>query len=173
METQGKVNAVAYLYTSFSKSIIHRDIRSAIIILDENNVAKLIDFSLLSIPKGELHVFDAAHERMGCGAPEYIATVYITKKVDVYIYGVLLLGLLAGWMFNTPRYRYSPSFTPMLVNAYDEQNWLIEIIDPMLLKEEINQEHFLAFAQISLSCISYMAEDRPTIIDAGKQLSEF
>ncbi|KAK4595844.1 hypothetical protein RGQ29_014082 [Quercus rubra] len=170
---QGIVNALAYLHTSFSKSVIHRDIRSTIIILDENNVTKLIDFSLLSIPKGEQHVFDAAHERMGCGAPEYIATGYITEKVDVYIYGVLLLGLLAGWMLNTPQYRYSPSFLPMLVNPYDEQNWLIEIIDPMSLKERINQEHFLAFAHIAWSCISYTAEDRPTIIDAGKQLNEF
>ena len=40
--------------------------------------AYLIDFSLLSISKGE-----------------YIATGYITEKVDVYIYGVLLLRLLA------------------------------------------------------------------------------
>ncbi|KAK7831672.1 lrr receptor-like serine/threonine-protein kinase fei 2 [Quercus suber] len=170
---QGIVNALAYLRTSFSKSVIHRDIRSTIIILDGNNVDKLIDFSLLSIPKGELHVFDAANERMGGGAPEYIATGYITEKVDVYIYGVLLLGLLAGWMLNTPQYRYSPSFLPMLVNPYDEQNWLIKIIDPMSLKEGITEEHFLAFAQIALSCISYMAEDRPTIIDAGKQLIEF
>ena len=62
MEMQGIVNALAYLHTSFSKSIIHRDIRSAIIILDENTVTKLIDFSLFSIPKGELHVFDAVCE---------------------------------------------------------------------------------------------------------------
>ena len=62
---QGIVNALAYLHTSFSKFVIHRDIRSAIIILDENNVAKLIDFSLLSTPKGEQHVFDGARERMG------------------------------------------------------------------------------------------------------------
>ena len=48
----------------------------------------------------------------------------------------------------------------MLVNPYDVQNWLIEIIDPMLLKEGINQEQFLAFAQIALSCISDTAEDR-------------
>ena len=62
MEMQGIVNALAYLHTSFSKSIIRRDIRSAIIILDENTVTKLIDFSLFSIPKGELHVFDAVRE---------------------------------------------------------------------------------------------------------------
>ena len=29
-----------------------------------------------------------------------LLTGYITEKVDVYIYGVLLLGLLAGWMLN-------------------------------------------------------------------------
>ena len=65
MEMQGIVTAPIYVHTSFSKSVIHREISSAIIILDENNVAKLIDFSLLSIPKGEQHVFDGARERMG------------------------------------------------------------------------------------------------------------
>lgn len=57
-----------HIFILHFKSVIHRDIRSAIIILDKKNVAKLIDFSLLSKPKGELHVFDAIRERMGCGA---------------------------------------------------------------------------------------------------------
>ena len=61
----GIAKVVAYLHTAFSRLVVHRDVRSAIIILDENNVAKLIDFSLLSIPKGEQHVFDGARERMG------------------------------------------------------------------------------------------------------------
>ena len=69
---QGIVNAPTYVHTSFSKSVIHREIRSAIIILDENNVAKLIDFSLLSIPKGELHVFYAECERRGVVHPNML-----------------------------------------------------------------------------------------------------
>ncbi|KAK4568287.1 hypothetical protein RGQ29_003888 [Quercus rubra] len=116
----GIAKVVAYLHTAFSRLVVHRDVRSAIIILDENNVAKLIDFSLsISIPKGEQHVEDAVRGRTGIGAPEHR---------------------------------------------------LIEIVDPMLLNEGINQEQFLAFAQIALSCISDIAEDRPTMIDVAKQL---
>ncbi|KAL4633740.1 hypothetical protein ACB092_04G144100 [Castanea dentata] len=166
----GIANAIAYLHTAFSRPVVHRDVRSAIIILDENNVAKLIDFSLsISIPKGEQCVEDAVRGRQNL-APEYALTGYITEKVDVYTYGVLLLGLLAGWMLNTPECIYTESSLPMFVKSYRDQNRLIEIVDPMLLKEGINQEQFLAFAQIALSCISDTAEDRPTMIDAAKQL---
>ncbi|XP_065616212.1 LOW QUALITY PROTEIN: serine/threonine-protein kinase ZRK1 [Quercus suber] len=167
----GIANAVAYLHTAFSRPVVHRDVRSAIIILDENNVAKLIDFSLsISIPKGEQHVEDAVRGRIGIGALEYFTTGYITEKVDVHTYGVLLLGLLAGWMLKTPQCNYAESSLPQFVKPYHDQNRLIEIVDPMLLKEGINQEQFLAFAQIALGCISDTAEDRPTMIDAAKQL---
>ena len=98
----GIANAVANLHTAFSRPIIHRDVRSAITILVENKVAKLIDFSRsISIPKGE-HVEDVVRSRLVYLASEYAPIGYITEKVDVYIYGVLLLGLLAGWMLNTP-----------------------------------------------------------------------
>ena len=98
----GIANAVANLHTAFSRPIIHRDVRSAITILVENKVAKPIDFSRsISIPKGE-HVEDVVRSRLVYLASEYALTGYITEKVDVYIYGVLLLGLLAGWMLNTP-----------------------------------------------------------------------
>ena len=98
----GIANAVANLHTAFSRPIIHRDVRSAITLLVENKVAKLIDFSSsISIPKGE-HVEDVVRSRLVYLASEYALTGYITEKVDVYIYGVLLLGLLAGWMLNTP-----------------------------------------------------------------------
>ena len=167
----GMANAVAYLHTSFSRPVIHRDIRSATILLDENNIAKLIDFSLsISIPKGQLHVDTAVRGRMGISAPEYVAKGYLTEKADVFSYGLFLLVLLAGWMLKTPKCSYSDSFLPSLVKPYDEQDRLIEIVDPELLKERINQEQFLAFAQIALSCMSETAEDRPTMIDAAKQL---
>ena len=100
-DAMGIANAVANLHTAFSRPIIHRDVRSAITILVENKVAKLIDFSRsISIPKGE-HVEDVVRSRLVYLASEYAPIGYITEKVDVYIYGVLLLGLLAGWMLNT------------------------------------------------------------------------
>lgn len=63
----GIANAVAYLHTAFSRPVVHRDIKSPTIILDEDNVARLIDFSLsISIPEGQLHAeVDVIRARMG------------------------------------------------------------------------------------------------------------
>ena len=95
----GIANAVAYLYTAFSSllsTLIY--IQPGNIILDENNVAKLIDFSLsMSIPEGQLHV-QVFHIRgkHGYAMPEYVRMGYLIENADVYSFGVLIPTLLAG-----------------------------------------------------------------------------
>ncbi|KAL4642678.1 hypothetical protein ACB092_02G037900 [Castanea dentata] len=50
-------HAISYLHTAFSRPIVHRGIKSGNVFLDQNDVAKLTDFSLsISIPEGETHV---------------------------------------------------------------------------------------------------------------------
>ena len=95
----GIANAIAYLHTTFSRPVVHRDIQSPTIILDGENVAGLIDFSLsISIPEGQLHAEDAVLGRMGLGDPEYSSTGHVTEKSDVFSFGLFLLVLLAGWI---------------------------------------------------------------------------
>ena len=68
------------------------------IILDENNVVKLIDFSLsMSIPEGQLpvQVFHI-HGKHGYAMLEYVRMGYLIENVDVYNFGVLIPTLLAG-----------------------------------------------------------------------------
>ena len=95
----GIANAVAYLYTAFSGLLsIHIYIQPGNIILDENNVAKLIDFSLsMSIPEGQLHV-QVFHIRgkHGYAMPEYARMGYLIENADAYRFGVLIPTLLAG-----------------------------------------------------------------------------
>ena len=67
------------------------------IILDKNNVAKLIDFSLsMSIPEGQLHVqvFHICGNH-GYAMPEYVRRGYLIENADVYNFGVLIPTLLA------------------------------------------------------------------------------
>ena len=66
--------------------------------MDENNVAKLIDFSLsISTPKGQLHV-QVFHigGKHGYAMPEYARVGYLIENADVYSFGVLILTLMAG-----------------------------------------------------------------------------
>ncbi|KAG7969199.1 hypothetical protein I3843_07G018700 [Carya illinoinensis] len=157
----GIANAVAYLHTTFSRPFVHRDIQSSVIILDENNVPKMVDFSLsLPIPEGQ-------GLKTGFLAPDFCITGNFTEKDDVYCFGGILLVLLAGWMLNTNSTTYSEGHLLGWVNAGYEQR-LIEIVDPELLKESVDQQQFLTFANLALSCISNKREDRPTITNVGK-----
>lgn len=141
--------------------------------MDEDNVARLIDFSLsISIPEGQLHAEDAVRGRMGYAYidPEYWTSGHATEKTDVFSFGVFLLDLLAGLKLDTPLWRHSASSLPEWVKSYDEQNRLNEIVDSVLLEERIDQEQLLAFAKLSLSCMRDEGEDRPGIIEVAKQL---
>ncbi|XP_059460298.1 serine/threonine-protein kinase ZRK1-like [Corylus avellana] len=158
----GIANAIAYLHTAFSRPVVHRDIKSPTIILDKENVARLIDFSLsISIPEGQLHAEDSVRGRMSLIDPEYLSTGHVNQKTDVFSFGRFLLELLGppigflaiGW-----------------AESVDVQNRLIEIVDPALLKERIDAEQFLAFARLGLSCLCEKGEDRPEMIDVAKQL---
>jgi len=95
--------------------------------------------------------------------PEYCFTGLVTEKTDVFSFGAFLLDLLAGLKLDTPHWRHSASSLPEGVTSYDEQNWLNEIVDPVLLEERIDQEQLLAFAKLSQSCMRYNGEDRPGI----------
>ncbi|KAG6702165.1 hypothetical protein I3842_07G019800 [Carya illinoinensis] len=171
----GIANAVAYLHTAFSRPFVHRDIRSPLIILDENNVPKMVDFSLsLSIPEGQVHANDyRVVSRIGCIPPHYYLTCNFTEKDDVYHFGGFLLELLAGWTLSTKITRYNENrlLLDWVKAEYDEQR-LIEIVDPELLKESVDQQQFLTFANLALSCLSERREDRPTITDVAKQLRQ-
>ena len=77
--------------------MLFRSIQPGNIILDENNVAKLIDFSLsMSIPEGQWHV-QIFHicGKLGYTMPEYAHMGYLTENAGVYSFSVLILTLLA------------------------------------------------------------------------------
>ncbi|KAJ0006946.1 hypothetical protein Pint_30173 [Pistacia integerrima] len=80
-------NAIAYLHFRFPKPIIFRIIKLWNILIDEQNVAKLFDFSLfVSIPKGEAHIKDAGRGIMGFVALQYVTTQgCFNEKCDVFL----------------------------------------------------------------------------------------
>ncbi|CAL9756211.1 unnamed protein product [Musa acuminata subsp. burmannicoides] len=93
----GAARGLAYLHESCEPHILHRDIKSSNILLDEDFDAHLADFGLarLILPT-ETHVTTDLVGTLGYIPPEYGQSPVATFKGDVYSFGVVLLELLTG-----------------------------------------------------------------------------
>ncbi|KAH7427551.1 hypothetical protein KP509_10G048900 [Ceratopteris richardii] len=88
---------LAYLHNEANPPIIHRDIKSANILLDENLVAKVADFGLSKlVGDGGKDLHTEVRGTLGYLDPEYYTTKKISDKSDVYSFGVVMLELITS-----------------------------------------------------------------------------
>lgn len=93
----GAAHGLEYLHEHCNPKIIHRDLKAANILLDDNFEAVLGDFGLAKPVDGKLtHVTTQVRGTMGHIAPEYLSTGKSSEKTDVFGYGITLLELVTG-----------------------------------------------------------------------------
>ena len=166
-------HAISYLHTAFSRPVVHRSIKPGNVFLDQHGVAKLTEFSMsISIPEGETHVEDQICGTIGFLCPHYIATQYITAKVDVYGFGSFLLELLTGQKLNVLLN------TTDFFHVEDFENDRIfftinEVVDPAILVGEegsVVWQQLQAVLRLALICRKKDPEIRPDMVDVTKEL---
>ncbi|KAF5750033.1 phytosulfokine receptor precursor family protein [Tripterygium wilfordii] len=159
---QGAARGLAYLHQSCEPHILHRDIKSSNILLDENFDAHLADFGLarLILPY-DTHVTTDLVGTLGYIPPEYGQASVATYKGDVYSFGVVLLELLTG---KRPMDMCKPRGSRDLIS------WAIqmkkdhrenEVFDPFIYGKQHEKEMILVL-EIACLCLSESPKGRPS-----------
>uniref|UniRef100_A0A2P2MM48 non-specific serine/threonine protein kinase n=1 Tax=Rhizophora mucronata TaxID=61149 RepID=A0A2P2MM48_RHIMU len=93
----GTAKALAYLHEAVEPKVVHRDIKSSNILIDDDFNAKVSDFGLAKLlGSGESHITTRVMGTFGYVAPEYANTGLLNEKSDIYSFGVLLLEAVTG-----------------------------------------------------------------------------
>lgn len=93
----GTAKALAYLHEAIEPKVVHRDIKSSNILIDDEFNAKVSDFGLAKLlDSGESHITTRVMGTFGYVAPEYANTGLLNEKSDIYSFGVLLLEAVTG-----------------------------------------------------------------------------
>ncbi|KAI9112912.1 hypothetical protein K1719_016026 [Acacia pycnantha] len=154
-----------YLHTGAIRNIIHRDVKTTNILLDEKWVAKFSDFGLSKIgPTGisTSHITTVVKGSIGYLDPELYKRQRLTLKSDVYSFGVVLLEVLCG---RPPFLRMVEKEKASLVEwvgKCNHEGLIHETVDPFL-KESIAPESLKAYSDMALKCVEDEPNERPSM----------
>ncbi|KAL6655027.1 hypothetical protein ACP70R_005853 [Stipagrostis hirtigluma subsp. patula] len=158
VETAG---ALAYLHSYVSRPIIHRDIKSPNILLDDNLTVKLSDFGASRhIPADQSGLDTAVQGTFGYLDPTYYSTGHLTEKSDVYSFGVILIELLTRKKPVTYRSNQGYGLVKHFVTLLSEGN-LAHVLDPQVSREGAGE--VVDIALLAKMCVKSVAEERPTM----------
>ncbi|KAG7584827.1 Leucine-rich repeat-containing N-terminal plant-type [Arabidopsis thaliana x Arabidopsis arenosa] len=93
----GTAKALSFLHNDCKPAILHLNVKSTNILLDEGYEAKLSDYGLEKfLPVLNSFNLTKFHNAVGYIAPELAQSLRVSDKCDVYSYGVVLLELVTG-----------------------------------------------------------------------------
>ncbi|KAG5400781.1 hypothetical protein IGI04_015388 [Brassica rapa subsp. trilocularis] len=172
----GAARGIAYLHEDCHPRIIHRDIKSSNILLDNSFEALVADFGLAKIAQEldlNTHVSTRVMGTFGYMAPEYATSGKLSEKADVYSYGVILLELITGRKpVDTSQPLGDESLVewakPLLSQAIENEEFG-ELVDPRLGVNFIAAEMF-RMVEAAAACVRHSAARRPKMSQVVRAL---
>ncbi|XP_072971598.1 wall-associated receptor kinase 3-like [Typha angustifolia] len=162
--------ALAYLHSSASRSILHGDVKSLNILIDANYKAKVSDFGasmLVPLDKDEFVMF--VQGTRGYLDPECLPTQQLTEKSDVYSFGVVLLELITRKQaIYTDDSNETKSLAASFVSLMDQDRFR-DILDDQIV-EEGGMELLQEVSELAVHCLSIKRKERPTMKEVAERM---
>ncbi|XWS45056.1 hypothetical protein CRYUN_Cryun15aG0103900 [Craigia yunnanensis] len=169
----GAARGLMYLHTYEGRSVIHRDVKSSNILLDNSMCAKVADFgfSKYAPQEGDSNASLEVRGTAGYMDPEYYSTQHLSAKSDVFSFGVVLLEIISG---REPLNIHRPRNEWTLVEwakPYIRESKIDEIVDPNI-KGGYHAEAMWRVVETALACIEPFSAYRPCMSNIVRELED-
>ncbi|KAJ4976235.1 hypothetical protein NE237_001341 [Protea cynaroides] len=167
----GTARGLAFLHEELEPHIVHRDIKASNILLDKDFVPKIGDFGLAKFfPENITHISTRIAGTTGYLAPEYAMRGQLTKKADVYSFGVLVLEIVSGRSSAKLDWEGTQKFLLEWTWQLYEGGQLLKLVDPEM--GEYSEEEVLRHIKVALFCTQAAAGRRPTMTQVVDMFSK-
>ncbi|KAK7262291.1 hypothetical protein RJT34_29857 [Clitoria ternatea] len=172
----GAARGLEYLHEAAAPRILHRDVKSTNILLDENMQAKITDLGMAkNLRSDDLPSCSNSPARMqgtfGYFAPEYAIVGRASLESDVFSFGVVLLELISG---RQPIHKTTGKEESLVIWAsprlQDSKRVIAELVDPQL-EGNSPEEEVQIMAYLAKECLLLDPDTRPTMSEVVQILS--
>ncbi|KMZ62271.1 putative Kinase [Zostera marina] len=162
----GIAKGLNYLHQYSRHRIIHRDIKSSNILLDQHLNPKICDFGLAKLYEDKMtHITTRMAGTYGYLAPEYALSGHLTEKVDVFAFGVVALEIVSGKCcvdYSFVSFGSNQSYIIQWVwNIHENMDDDLAMVDPKL--KSFNKEEVCRIIQVALLCTQMDSMSRPSM----------